>query len=70
MGLYGMVVVTAAPPSAGAAGTAYPNVTYNAEVPLLFSEIDPVQNQGGQRRGHHCGVQRDQRLVRPAGRMR
>ncbi len=49
MGLYGMVVVTAAP-SGAAAGTAYPAVgtipavTYNAEIPLLMSEIDPVQN--------------------------
>ena len=40
MGLYGMVVVTDA-----ASGTAYPAVTYNSEVPLLFSEIDPVQNR-------------------------
>jgi len=39
MGLYGMVVVTDA-----ATGTAYPAVTYGAEIPLLFSEIDPVQN--------------------------
>jgi hypothetical protein len=48
MGLYGMVVVTAAPgATAGtetAAGTAYPGVTYDGEVPLLLSEIDPVQN--------------------------
>ena len=49
MGLYGMLVVTAAPTSS-AAGTAYPAVgtapavTYNAEIPLLLSEIDPVQN--------------------------
>lgn len=43
MGLYGMVVVTSTPAN-GSAGTAYPNVPYNAEVPLLFSEIDPVQN--------------------------
>jgi hypothetical protein len=49
MGLYGMLVVTAAPTSAGA-GTAYPAVgttaavTYSAEIPLLLSEIDPVQN--------------------------
>ncbi len=49
MGLYGMVVVTTAPVGT-TAGTAYPAVgstpavTYNAEVPLLFSEIDPVQN--------------------------
>ena len=43
MGLYGMLVVTAAPTSS-AAGTAYPAVTYSAEIPLLLSEIDPVQN--------------------------
>ncbi len=44
MGLYGILVVTAAP--AGATpGTAYPNVTYNAEAPFLLSEIDPVQNR-------------------------
>ena len=47
MGLFGMVVVTGAP-SGGVAGTAYPNVTYSAEVPLLFSEIDPVQNKAVQ----------------------
>jgi hypothetical protein len=50
MGLYGILVVTTAPTSATAAGTAYPAVgtvpaiTYNAEIPLLLSEIDPVQN--------------------------
>jgi hypothetical protein len=60
MGLYGILVVTNAPTSATAPGTAYPAytpptvngvagvlvpaVTYNAEVPLLFGEIDPVQN--------------------------
>ncbi|HWC17048.1 MAG TPA: hypothetical protein VG498_08530, partial [Terriglobales bacterium] len=49
MGLYGVLVVTAAPVS-GAAGTAYGTagtasaVSYNADVPLLFSEIDPRQN--------------------------
>src|SRR5207302_1129450 len=43
MGLYGIVVVTTAP-TGTTAGTAYPNVSYNSEVPLLFSEIDPVQN--------------------------
>ncbi|HKN56053.1 MAG TPA: hypothetical protein VJX66_26390, partial [Amycolatopsis sp.] len=47
MGLYGILVVTAAP-SGGTAGTAYGTgataVTYNAEIPLLLSEIDPVQN--------------------------
>lgn len=58
MGLIGMLVVTTAP-SGTTAGTAYPAVTgttaasqvaipavqYNAEVPLEFSEIDPVQNR-------------------------
>src|SRR6516225_9463458 len=51
MGLYGILVVTTAPTSGTAAGTAYPvngtntgPVTYNADVPLLLSEIDPVQN--------------------------
>ena len=48
MGLIGMLVVTTPPASATAPGTAYPDgtapVTYNAEVPMLFSEIDPVQN--------------------------
>ena len=49
MGLIGMLVVTTAP-SGTTAGTAYPAtaasvaVPYNAEVPLEFSEIDPVQN--------------------------
>jgi hypothetical protein len=44
MGLYGIVVVTNAA-AQGAAGTAYPGVSYNADIPLLFSEIDPVQNK-------------------------
>ena len=48
MGLYGMLVVTTAPTATAgtesAAGTAYPGVSYDAEVPLLLSEIDPVQN--------------------------
>ena len=50
MGLYGILVVTTAP-AGGVAGTAYPAVgttvpavTYNAEIPVLLSEIDPVQN--------------------------
>jgi hypothetical protein len=54
MGLYGILVVTAAP-SGTTAGTAYPAVTggnaavtYNAEIPLLLSEIDPVQNNAVQ----------------------
>src|SRR5271165_4393980 len=55
MGLIGTLVVTTAP-SGATAGMAYPAVTpakvaalpavpYNAEVPLEFSEIDPVQNK-------------------------
>jgi hypothetical protein len=56
MGLYGILVVTAAPTATAgletAPGTAYPAVaatgtaavTYDAEIPLLLSEIDPVQN--------------------------
>ncbi len=50
MGLYGILVVTTAP-AGTTAGCAYPGATagsclapYNAEVPLLMSEIDPVQN--------------------------
>jgi FtsP/CotA-like multicopper oxidase with cupredoxin domain len=49
MGLYGILVVTTAPTSS-AAGNAYgvagtqTAVSYNAEIPLLLSEIDPVQN--------------------------
>src|SRR5438105_297801 len=47
MGLYGILVVTTAP-SGTIAGTAYGTgataVTYSADLPLLLSEIDPVQN--------------------------
>src|SRR5215469_4375867 len=53
MGLYGILVVTTAPTATptAAPGCAYPGATagtcavpYDAEVPLLLSEIDPVQN--------------------------
>ncbi|HWX93282.1 MAG TPA: hypothetical protein VNY29_11685, partial [Terriglobales bacterium] len=56
MGLIGVLVVTTAPSGTTAAGTAYPGaaatattaaipaVQYNADLPLEFSEIDPVQN--------------------------
>ena len=54
MGLIGVLVVTTVP-AGTTAGTAYPGsgtgttaalpVTYNAELPLEFSEIDPVQNK-------------------------
>jgi hypothetical protein len=47
MGLIGMVVVTTAPASP-VRGTAYPGINYDAEVPLIFSEIDPVQNNAVQ----------------------
>jgi len=46
MGLYGILVVTCPPGATNCAnpGTAYPNVSYSAEIPMIFSEIDPVQN--------------------------
>src|SRR5882672_10601408 len=55
MGLYGILVVTTAPAATAqagppttttetAAGLAYPGVPYDAEVAMLMSEIDPVQN--------------------------
>jgi len=49
MGLYGVLVVTTVP-NGTTAGTAYPAsgsspaITYSAEIPLVLSEIDPVQN--------------------------
>ena len=49
MGLYGLLIVTM-PPMGGVVGTAYPSVpplpavTYDAEVPIILGEIDPVQN--------------------------
>ena len=43
MGMYGILVVTTAPVGT-TAGTAYPGVNYNAEIPMLLGEIDPVQN--------------------------
>ncbi len=46
MGLYGILVVTTAPTTSGR-GIAYSTptvVNYDAEIPLLFSEIDPIQN--------------------------
>ena len=56
MGLIGMLVVTTASsgtaagtgtayPGSGTGTTAVPAVTYNAELPLEFSEIDPAQNK-------------------------
>ncbi len=41
MGLYGVLRVI----DASATNAAYPGVTYDADVPLLLSEIDAVQNQ-------------------------
>jgi hypothetical protein len=61
MGLYGILVVTTPPVagtttggvvSGGTAGCAYPGTgtaclaPYDADVPILLSEIDPVQNNG------------------------
>src|SRR5437588_349784 len=43
MGLYGILVVTSAPSGANL-GTAYPGVTYSADIPMLFGEIDAAQN--------------------------
>jgi len=51
MGLYGILVVTteatlnSSPTSfTPGPGTAYPGIGYDADIPLLLSEIDPVQN--------------------------
>lgn len=45
MGLYGILVVTTPPSADGTTpGSAYPSVSYNADVPLILGEIDPVQN--------------------------
>ena len=51
MGLYGVLVVTTEASLGGSTttftpgpGTAYPNINYDADVPLLLSELDPVQN--------------------------
>ena len=83
MGLYGILVVTAAPTATAgvetAPGTAYPAVaatattaaipavTYDAEIPLAFGEIDPVQNNDCEHGGQYRRIQRDHRVVRPAG---
>jgi hypothetical protein len=51
MGLYGIVVVTSkvdTTTTPATQGTAYPGVKYDAEIPMLFSEIDPVQNNAVQ----------------------
>jgi hypothetical protein len=46
MGLIGMVVVTCAPGDTTGcmAGTAYPSVAYDADLAILLSEVDPLQN--------------------------
>jgi len=58
MGLYGILVVTTAPAGA-TAGTAYPGVSYNADVPVLLSEIDPVQNNAVQNAVNTPGFKED-----------
>src|SRR5580704_14461553 len=57
MGLYGILVVTCPPVATNCAnpGTAYPNVSYSAEIPLIFSEIDPVQNNAVSAAVNHVG---------------
>ena len=58
MGLYGIDEVTAAPTVSGSTitpGTAYTNVPYNADIPLLFSEIDPAQNTAVDKAVHTTG---------------
>ena len=51
MGLYGVLVVTTAPTATPSAGVAYYTaagaaaVNYDSDVPLVFSEIDAVQNR-------------------------
>ncbi|MDB6105261.1 MAG: hypothetical protein JWO52_5260, partial [Gammaproteobacteria bacterium] len=44
MGLYGVLVVTTVADTSNPTASAYSGVTYDADVALLFSEIDPVQN--------------------------
>src|SRR5882672_6857081 len=44
MGLYGIVVVTDSTNKIAYPAGANPAVTYGADIPLLLSEIDPVQN--------------------------
>jgi FtsP/CotA-like multicopper oxidase with cupredoxin domain len=44
MGLYGVLVVTSVADTSNPTASAYSGVTYDADVALLFSEIDPVQN--------------------------
>ncbi|MEX3898588.1 Ig-like domain-containing protein [Paraburkholderia sp. BR10954] len=43
MGLYGVLVVRT-PANGSTRALAYPGVSYDADVPLVLSEIDPVQN--------------------------
>ncbi len=65
MGLIGMLVVTTAPTST-TAGTAYTGVNYDAEVPLEFSEIDPVQNTAVNAAVNTAGFNENTVWVRPA----
>ncbi|KFX29753.1 Ig-like domain-containing protein [Ralstonia solanacearum] len=44
MGLYGVLVVRT-PASGAARAQAYPNVNYDADVPMVLGEIDPVLNR-------------------------
>jgi hypothetical protein len=42
MGLYGVVRKDALPPVSGTGSNAYPNVTYDNDITLLLSEVDPA----------------------------
>ncbi|HKU25927.1 MAG TPA: Ig-like domain-containing protein, partial [Candidatus Sulfotelmatobacter sp.] len=65
MGLIGMLVVTSAP-STGTAGTAYTGMSYDTDVPLEFSEIDPVQNAAVNAAVNTAGFNENSVWVRPA----
>lgn len=45
MGLYGVLVVRTPPAGVGARAQAYPNISYDADVPLVLGEIDPALNR-------------------------
>ena len=80
MGLIGVLVVTTAPSGTSELGTAYPAgcchcsgsaipaVQYNAEVPLEFSEIDPVQNKAVDQAVRTAGFSETDGVVRFADR--
>ena len=70
MGLYGMLVVTAAPGGRRHHRHGVSGRHLQRRCPLLLSEIDPVQNIAVDEGGHPAGIQRDHRMVRAARRLR